>query len=56
MIRSWIVYIDDKDEVDALPLEDDNEKIIREKGYKIMGFPVFKHKIDAIDYVKEVIR
>jgi len=55
-IRSWIVFINEKEEVDALPLEGDNEKSIREKGYKIIGFPAFKRKDDAISYIKEVIR
>jgi hypothetical protein len=54
-MRSWIVYINEKDEFDAIELEGDNEKKIRERGLKIMGFPVYKRKSDAIDYIKEVM-
>lgn len=52
---SWIVYINEKDEIDAEELEEKKEKEIREKGLKILGFPAFKRKGDAIDYIKEVI-
>jgi hypothetical protein len=55
-IRSWIVYINEENEFDAIELEGNNEKEIRDKGLKIVGFPVFKRKQDAIDYIKDVMR
>jgi len=53
-LQSWIVFINEENEYDAIPFDLDKEKEIKGKGLKILGWPLFRDKEDAIDYAKGV--
>lgn len=51
-IQTWITFINEKGEYDAIPFDLEKEQEMRNRGIKILGWPVFRHKIDAIEYIK----
>ena len=57
MIKSWIVYIDDKGKTDAIvDNHEDAHKWVESQKYKIIGYPAFNRKQDAIDYCEQMFR
>ena len=53
--HSWIVIEDENDKIDAVEQNHtDAEKKIKDKGYKILGYPAFNKKGDAIWYIKSL--
>jgi hypothetical protein len=56
MIKSWIVYQTPEGKIDAI--EDDHETArmwVFNQGCEIVGYPAFKQKRDAIDYIKFIM-
>lgn len=55
-MRSWIVYLDEDDKVGAT--ENDHsghaEHNMRDLGWTVLGYVLFKDEDDAIKYAKEV--
>jgi len=55
-MKSWIVYLTEDGKVDAI--EDDHETAalwVFNKRYTIVGYPSFKYKRDAIDYIRSIL-
>ena len=51
--HSWIVFEDSEGKIDAVENNyTDAESKIKTKGFKILGYPAFNKKNDAIWYVK----
>ena len=55
-MKSWIVYQTPEDKIEAV--EDSHHDMgheLRAEQNVVLAFVSFKHKADAIDYVKQVI-
>ena len=50
--KNWIVVTKDGKWNAAVDNHRNTEKNLIAQGWEIIGTPLFKHKVDAIDYVK----